>query len=114
MSHPVSPLAPAAQPSLPAVAGVRLATGAAGIRYRDRTDVLLVEMAAVTTVAGVYTKSLTRSAPVDWCRKAMAGGKARALVVPRRVEPTEAHERPVALPLPRHRNLRRLIVDKGA
>ena len=81
MSHPVSPLAPAAQPSLPAVAGVRLATGAAGIRYRDRTDVLLVEMAAGTTVAGVYTKSLTRSAPVDWCRKAMAGGKARALVV---------------------------------
>ncbi len=81
MSHPVSPLAPAALPSLPAIAGVRLATGAAGIRYKDRTDVLLVEMAAGTQVAGVYTKSLTRSAPVDWCRKAMAGGKARALVV---------------------------------
>ncbi len=81
MSHPVSPLAPAAQPTLPALAGVRLATGAAGIRYKDRTDVLLVELAAGTAAAGVFTKSLTRSAPVDWCRTALAGGKARALVV---------------------------------
>lgn len=81
MSHPVSPLAPATQPALPALAGVRLATGAAGIRYKDRTDVLLVELADGTTAAGVFTKSLTRSAPVDWCRQALAGGKARALVV---------------------------------
>lgn len=81
MSHPVSPLAPATQPALPALAGVRLATGAAGIRYKDRTDVLLVELTAGTTAAGVFTKSLTRSAPVDWCRQALAGGKARALVV---------------------------------
>ena len=81
MSHPVSPLAPAAQPSLPALAGVRLATGAAGIRYKDRTDVLLVEMAPGTTVAGVFTKSLTRSAPVDWCKQSLRKGSARALVV---------------------------------
>jgi glutamate N-acetyltransferase/amino-acid N-acetyltransferase len=81
MSHPVSPLAPAAQPSLPALAGVRLATGAAGIRYKDRTDVLLVELAPGTAAAGVFTRSLTRSAPVDWCRQSLAQGKARALVV---------------------------------
>ena len=81
MSHPVSPLAPASLPSLSALAGVKLAAGAAGIRYQGRTDVLLVELSAGTAVAGVFTKSLTRSAPVDWCRKALAGGKARALVV---------------------------------
>src|SRR5262245_35275501 len=81
MSHPVSPLAPAAQPTLPPLAGVRLSTGAAGIRYKDRTDVLLVEMAPGTAVAGVFTKSLSRSAPVDWCKRALSQGKARALVV---------------------------------
>ncbi|MBM3546689.1 MAG: bifunctional glutamate N-acetyltransferase/amino-acid acetyltransferase ArgJ [Alphaproteobacteria bacterium] len=81
MSHPVSPLAPAAPPNLPALAGIRLATGAAGIRYKDRTDVLLVEMAPGTAVAGVFTKSLTRSAPVDWCKQSLAKGSARALVV---------------------------------
>jgi len=81
MSHPISPLAPPAQPDLPALAGVRLATGAAGIRYKDRTDVLLVELTPGTTVAGVFTKSLTRSAPVDWCKQSLAKGSARALVV---------------------------------
>ncbi|MDA0998499.1 MAG: bifunctional glutamate N-acetyltransferase/amino-acid acetyltransferase ArgJ [Proteobacteria bacterium] len=81
MSHPVSPLAPAELPPLSALAGVRLAAGAAGIRYQGRTDVLLVELAPGTTVGGVFTKSLTRSAPVDWCREALAGGRARALVV---------------------------------
>jgi glutamate N-acetyltransferase/amino-acid N-acetyltransferase len=81
MSDLVSPLAPSGLPSMPALAGVRLATGAAGIRYKGRTDVLMVELAAGTAVAGVFTRSLTRSAPVDWCRAALAGGAARALVV---------------------------------
>jgi glutamate N-acetyltransferase/amino-acid N-acetyltransferase len=81
MSHPVSPLAPAALPPLTALSGVRLATAAAGIRYQGRTDVLLVELAPGTTVAGVFTRSLTRSAPVDWCRTSVELGRARALVV---------------------------------
>jgi len=81
MSEPVSPLAPAGLPAMPALSGVRLATGAAGIRYKGRTDVLMVELAPGTSVAGVFTRSLTRSAPVDWCRTALAGGAARALVV---------------------------------
>lgn len=78
---PVSPLAPDSFPDLPAVAGVRLAAMAAGLRYRDRYDLLLVELAAGTTVAGVLTRSLCPSAPVDWCRKILPRGSARALVV---------------------------------
>ncbi len=77
----LSPLAPAAFPTLPPLAGIRLATHACGIRYQGRTDLLMVEMAAGTTAAGVFTRSLTCSAPVDWCKQAVAKGRARALVV---------------------------------
>jgi glutamate N-acetyltransferase/amino-acid N-acetyltransferase len=76
-----SPLAPIAFASLPPLAGVRLATGEAGIKYRDRTDVLLMVLAPSTQVAGVFTKSKTASAPVDWCRKHLPAGTARVLVV---------------------------------
>jgi len=76
-----SPLAPKAYASLPPLAGVRLATGQAGIKYRDRSDVLLVVMAPGTQVAGVFTKSRAPSAPVDWCRRQLPGGTARVLVV---------------------------------
>ncbi|ACI91236.1 arginine biosynthesis bifunctional protein ArgJ [Afipia carboxidovorans OM5] len=87
MSTTVSPLAPASVPTLPVIAGVRLATAAAGIRYKGRTDVLLALFDEGTTVAGVFTKSKCPSAAVDWCRERLAGGKsskgglARALVV---------------------------------
>jgi glutamate N-acetyltransferase/amino-acid N-acetyltransferase len=66
---------------MPVLAGVRLASGACGIRYKGRTDVLLVELAPDTTVAGTFTRSLTASAPVEWCRKAVRGGRARGLIV---------------------------------
>jgi glutamate N-acetyltransferase/amino-acid N-acetyltransferase len=66
---------------LPPVAGARLATRACGIRYRDRTDACLIELAAGTTVAGVLTRSLTASAPVLWCRKALTSGRARAIII---------------------------------
>ena len=81
MSHPVSPLAPQTVPDMPAIAGVRLATAEAGIRYRGRTDVLYVGLDEGTAVAGVFTRSRCPSAPVDWCRAKLAGGRARALVV---------------------------------
>ncbi|MGE5515376.1 MAG: bifunctional glutamate N-acetyltransferase/amino-acid acetyltransferase ArgJ [Bacteroidota bacterium] len=77
----LSPLAPAAFPTMPSLAGVRLASHACGIRYQGRTDLLLVEVDAGTHVAGVYTKSLTCSAPVDWCKQASAKGKGRLLIV---------------------------------
>jgi glutamate N-acetyltransferase/amino-acid N-acetyltransferase len=76
-----SPLAPLNFPQLPAVPGVVISTAQAGVRYANRTDVLLMQFAEGTTVAGVYTRSKCPSAPVDWCREAMAYGGARALVV---------------------------------
>ena len=81
MSSTVSPLAPADVPDMPAIAGVKLATAAAGIRYKGRTDVLLAVMDKGTAVAGVFTKSKCPSAPVEWCRARLGGGNARALVV---------------------------------
>jgi glutamate N-acetyltransferase/amino-acid N-acetyltransferase len=80
-SHPVSPLAPKSFAALPPLAGVRLAAGQAGVRYKDRTDVLVAVLAPGTQVAGVFTKSKTASAPVDWCKAQLAAGNARALVV---------------------------------
>jgi glutamate N-acetyltransferase/amino-acid N-acetyltransferase len=79
--HAVSPLAPKSFPTLPPLAGVRLSTGAAGVRYKDRTDLLLAVLSPGTQVAGVFTKSKTASAPVEWCRANLKNGSARALVV---------------------------------
>jgi glutamate N-acetyltransferase/amino-acid N-acetyltransferase len=81
MSSTVSPLAPTNVPDMPEIAGVRLATAEAGIRYKGRTDVLLAVMDKGTAVAGVFTRSKCPSAPVEWCRGKLKGGKARALVV---------------------------------
>src|SRR4051812_28407881 len=81
MSHPISPLAPTSTPTLPPIAGVRLATAEAGIRYKGRTDVLYVALDEGTAVAGVFTRSKCPSAPVDWCRDHLERGQARALVV---------------------------------
>ena len=64
MTAAVSPLAPKTVPDLPAVAGVRFATAEAGIKYKNRTDVLLATFVAGTQVAGVLTRSLCPSAPV--------------------------------------------------
>jgi glutamate N-acetyltransferase / amino-acid N-acetyltransferase len=77
----VSPLAPKSFANLPPLAGIRLATGEAGIRYKNRTDLLVTVLAPGTQVAGVYTKSKTASAPVEWCRANTKSGSARVLVV---------------------------------
>jgi glutamate N-acetyltransferase/amino-acid N-acetyltransferase len=77
----VSPLAPQHVPEMPEIVGVRLATGAAGIKYQGRTDVLLALFDKGTAVAGVFTRSRCPSAPVEWCRAKLKAGKARALVV---------------------------------
>lgn len=76
-----SPLAPEQFPELPPIGGVRLAAGAAGIRYQGRTDLLLIALAEGTTAAGVFTRSKAPSAPVDWCRDILASGTARAVLV---------------------------------
>ena len=78
---PRSPLAPERYAELPPIAGVRLATAEAAIRYKNRTDLMLMELAPGTRMAGVLTSSLTASAPVEWCRAALKGGAGRAILV---------------------------------
>ncbi|MCC6919098.1 MAG: bifunctional glutamate N-acetyltransferase/amino-acid acetyltransferase ArgJ [Alphaproteobacteria bacterium] len=81
MSATVSPLAPKKYVKLPALEGVRIRTAEAGIKYRNRTDLLLMVFDEGTDVAGVFTRSKCPSAPVDLCRANLPGGKARVLVV---------------------------------
>jgi len=77
----VSPLAPGGFPALPPISGVRLAAFAAGIRYAGRNDLMLVELAPGSTVAGVFTQSTMPGQPVIWCRECLPHGKVRAIVV---------------------------------
>jgi glutamate N-acetyltransferase/amino-acid N-acetyltransferase len=65
---PVSPLAPANFPELPKIGGVTFAAAAAGVKYKNRTDVMLAIVAPGSAVAGVFTRSATRSAPVLDCQ----------------------------------------------
>ncbi len=83
MALAVSPLAPNDVPALVPVAGVRVSTGAFGLRYQDRPDMLLVVCDAGTSVAGVFTQSTTAAAPVQWCRQSLTShaGQCRALLV---------------------------------
>jgi glutamate N-acetyltransferase / amino-acid N-acetyltransferase len=80
MSTPVSPLA-VPLPELPPLAGVRLGAAEVGIRYQGRTDVVMMEVAPGSAVAGVFTSNKCPGAPVDWCRGALKGRKARLVVV---------------------------------
>ena len=76
----VSPLAPESFPVLPPVAGVQLASHAAGLRYQARADLMMAVVPEGTTVAGTLTQSLCPSAPVDWCRGLLPSGTGRAIV----------------------------------
>ncbi|MBK5265725.1 MAG: bifunctional glutamate N-acetyltransferase/amino-acid acetyltransferase ArgJ [Alphaproteobacteria bacterium] len=76
-----SPLAPAAFPDLPAIAGVTLRNARAHYKTWDRCDLTYVELDEGTAIAGVTTQSKCPSPEVEWCRKALPLGKARALVV---------------------------------
>ncbi|MCV2448409.1 bifunctional glutamate N-acetyltransferase/amino-acid acetyltransferase ArgJ [Paracoccus sp. DMF] len=71
--NPVSPLAPAGFPDLPVVAGVEFASAAAGVKYKGRTDVMLVRLAPGTAIAGAFTRSSTRAACVLDCQAKLAG-----------------------------------------
>ncbi|HEV2188837.1 MAG TPA: bifunctional glutamate N-acetyltransferase/amino-acid acetyltransferase ArgJ [Stellaceae bacterium] len=77
----VSPLAPASFPAMAPIAGVRLASYAAGIRYSGRDDVMLAELAPGSTIAGVLTQSTMPGQPVIWCRECLPRGTVRAIVV---------------------------------
>ncbi|MEE9314459.1 MAG: bifunctional glutamate N-acetyltransferase/amino-acid acetyltransferase ArgJ [Rhizobiaceae bacterium] len=80
----ISPLAPKSAPLLPIMNGVRMETCQAGIKYPNRTDLLLMVFDKPAAVAGVFTQSKCSSSPVDWCRKGLSASPAptaKAVVV---------------------------------
>lgn len=77
----LSPFTPREYPKLPPLAGVKLATAETAVRYQGRPDLLLVQFTEAAQVAGVFTRSATAAAPVQWCREILAQGTAKALVV---------------------------------
>ncbi|NRA86090.1 MAG: bifunctional glutamate N-acetyltransferase/amino-acid acetyltransferase ArgJ [Rhizobiales bacterium] len=78
----ISPLAPTSFPNMPTVKGVDIKTYATRDANKNRDNLLLVSFVEGTKVAGVFTKSKTRSAAVDWCKNHLSTGHdARALIV---------------------------------
>ena len=77
----VSPLAPAAFPAMPDIAGVTLSTAASGMKYTGRDDMLLMHCATGSSIAAVFTKSDTAAAPVQWSRDALASGHPPAAIL---------------------------------
>lgn len=76
-----SPLAPAAFPALPEIAGVTRRIARAHYKNWDRCDLTYVELAPGTVVAGVTTQNVCCSTEVEMCREGIAHGRARALIV---------------------------------
>lgn len=69
----VSPLAPKdGFPQLPVIKGVDFAAVEAGIKYKNRKDVMLIRLAPGTAMAGVFTTSSTRSGCVRDCQEKLA------------------------------------------
>lgn len=77
----ISPLAPKQFPACSEISGITLAAGVGGFYSNGRNDLMLVELAPDTVIAGVFTQSLTAAAPIDWCREVLKGGRARAIIV---------------------------------
>jgi glutamate N-acetyltransferase/amino-acid N-acetyltransferase len=75
-----SPLAPLEQAPVKAVTGVRLGTVSTGMKYKNRDDLMLMCFDQPVAVAAVLTRSLTASAPVDWCRKVLSSGRIQAIL----------------------------------
>ena len=69
----ISPLAPDAFPDLPQIAGAEFASAAAGVKYKGRTDVMLVRLAPGTAIGGAFTRSTTRAACVLDCQAKLSG-----------------------------------------
>ena len=77
----ISPLAPKQVVVLPPIKGAKLAAVEAGIKYQGRKDLSAIIFERPAQVAGVFTRSKCASAPVDWCKRHIAGSIARAIVV---------------------------------
>ncbi|SHJ84625.1 glutamate N-acetyltransferase [Shimia gijangensis] len=78
----VSPLAPKSFPDLPEIGGAEFSAVEAGVKYQGRKDVMLARLAPGSTIAGVFTRSATRSAPVLDCQdKILTDSDAGAAII---------------------------------
>jgi len=68
-------------PELLPVAGVRLASVAAGIRYRDRNDLVIMELAEDSQCAAVFTRNAFCAAPVLVAREHLSRQAPRYLLI---------------------------------
>ncbi len=68
-------------PELHPVPGIRLGTSAAGIRYQDRSDLVVIECAPGTEAAAVFTRNRFCAAPVVVARDHLAQTAPRALLI---------------------------------
>jgi len=69
--YKTSPFAPKTFPKLPPLAGFEMATAEAGVKYKGRTDLWVLQAQSGTQVAGVFTQNLCPGAAVDWSRTAL-------------------------------------------
>jgi len=72
---------PTADTQARVIAGVRLATGASGTRYKNRTDLTLIEVAPGATVECLFTRNKFCAAPVTIARAHWATGRNRYLII---------------------------------
>ncbi len=79
--HQRSPLAPDSFPKLPGLPGLKIGVAATGMKYTGRPDVMLALLDPGSVIAATFTKSKTRSAPVDWCAENLPAGDVRAILV---------------------------------
>ncbi len=63
------------------IKGIRLSSAAAGIKYPDRDDVVLMELAEGSTAAAVFTKNAFCAAPVTIARKHLSETSPRYLLI---------------------------------
>lgn len=63
------------------IAGIRLGTTAAGIRYPDRRDLVIVEIAEGSSAAAVFTRNAFCAAPVTVAREHLAQSAPRYLLI---------------------------------
>ena len=68
-------------PEMHPVAGVKLTAVCGGIKYANRKDVVLFELAEGSNVAGVFTRNAFCAAPVTVCREHLATAPIRYLVI---------------------------------
>src|SRR5690606_40207690 len=68
-------------PEMSPVAGVKLSAVCGGIKYANRKDVVLFELAEGANVAGVFTRNAFCAAPVTVCREHLAAAPIRYLVI---------------------------------